>query len=189
MVATPEDPDAMTSTVPKTEPPAAPPGDPVKDALEDPDTRARMVRHANALLRNLADAEEVVDEALMRLWKKKDEYDPAVGSVGNWLSRYVTNTIRERFRDRTRRAGSPLVEHCEARIDHEPDLADIRFQVERYLNKLAGEYKAAVKLRYLEDLEYAEIAVRLNTTPVNARAKVSRGLQQLREYAKKEGRP
>jgi RNA polymerase sigma-70 factor (ECF subfamily) len=178
----------MTSTVPKTDPPAAPSNDPVEAALNDPTTRAKMLRQAHAQLGNLADAEEVVDEAIMRLWKKKDQYDPNEGSVTQWLHKYVVYTVKEKFRDKKKHTGKGDVEWLEARPETEVDLADLRFQVERHVNKLKGNSQAVIKMRHFDDADDAEIARRLQTTAVNVRKIASRAIQQLREIAKKEGR-
>jgi DNA-directed RNA polymerase specialized sigma24 family protein len=76
----------------------------------------------------------------------------------------------------------PFVVYLPATSD--TDAADHRFLVERFLDQLPIELRTAVKLRYLDELEYPDIAERLKITVVNARMKVCRGLKLLRELAR-----
>ena len=55
------------------------------------------------------------------------------------------------------------------------------------LEGLNDPYRAALRLRYLEGLSYAEIAIRLDTIERTARTWVGRGLMQLR--ARLGGKP
>lgn len=49
------------------------------------------------------------------------------------------------------------------------------------LDALPTAQRAAIELRYQNELEFEEIAERLKTSPLNARKLVSRGIQRLRE--------
>jgi len=61
---------------------------------------------------------------------------------------------------------------------------DIPLEVEAVrarLGELADPYRSAVTLRYLEELDYPEIAKRLGTIERTARTWVARGLEKLRK--------
>lgn len=45
-------------------------------------------------LRNSADAEDVVQEVLMRIFRKAHSFDPAKGELPNWINTIITNEIR-----------------------------------------------------------------------------------------------
>ena len=53
--------------------------------------------------------------------------------------------------------------------------------VRQLLRLLPANYREAVELRFLQELDYAQIAARIGSTPENARARVHRALGKLRE--------
>jgi len=77
----------------------------VKRALEDPETKAKLLRFARVNLKNEADAEEAVQETFARAWKKKDLYDPDAATVGVWLAGFARNVFNEKYRDRKETQG------------------------------------------------------------------------------------
>lgn len=178
----------MTSTVPKSIA-AAPPDDPVKEALENPEIRAKLLSRSFTALGNHADAQEAVQETLARAWAKRALYKPDCGSVSGWLYGFAANVFKEKYRDKKKHTGKVDVDWLQARPDNRVDQADIRFVVERHMTKLKGNYQAVIRMRHFEDADDAEIAKRLQTTCVNVRQLARRALVQLREFAMKEGRP
>ena len=169
----------------------APPPDPVTAALADPSVRAKLLAHAHTCLRGApaVDAEEVVSRVTAKVLENRAAFDPTRGGVTAWIHGFVPNVAREAIRaayklpSQPSPDGLPLDELAVARPDVESDPAELRFRVEKCLNQLPAEFRAAVSMRYLEDAEFAEIAARLGTTAVNARMKVSRGIRRLRELA------
>jgi RNA polymerase sigma-70 factor, ECF subfamily len=57
----------------------------------------------------------------------------------------------------------------------------------RLLSELSPDQREAVRARVLEDLDYSELATRLQVSPVVARQRVSRGLRALRRRIQHEG--
>lgn len=72
---------------------------------------------------------------------------------------------------------------------HIEDLVDLKDQVNRMdqaLASLSPKLAAAVKLRVANELEYSEVAQQLGISQAAARARVSRGLNQLAEAFEEE---
>ena len=71
------------------------------DALYD-----RMARPLYALglrwLGDVGEAEELVQETLVRAWRQVDRFDPARGRVGSWLFGYEMPSSEQRGRHRVR---------------------------------------------------------------------------------------
>lgn len=65
------------------------------------------------------------------------------------------------------------------RIEELAGLADLRGRVARELQELSAEHALVLRLRILEELDYPEIAARLDITEQTARTRVSRGLKRL----------
>ncbi|WP_321330733.1 sigma-70 family RNA polymerase sigma factor [uncultured Bacteroides sp.] len=63
----------------------------------------------------------------------------------------------------------------------EEDRAMIQKQIETYLNMLTGRQREAVYLRFIEELDYEEIAIMLNMTAPAVRKLVCRAIARIRE--------
>jgi RNA polymerase sigma-70 factor (ECF subfamily) len=170
--------------------PTAPPEDSVRAALDDPAVRAKLLAHARAVLRgHPADVADAVQEVFRRAWDRRHSFDPAIGSAEGWLFGFAALVFREVFRAAGRRPAQEPDDQAlweklaVAPVGTDTDTADRRLLVERLLDRLPAEFRAAVELRYLDELDYPEIAGRLTITVVNARMKVCRGLKLLRDLA------
>jgi RNA polymerase sigma-70 factor (ECF subfamily) len=81
-----------------------------------------------------------------------------------------------------RRAGvqAPVLDGEElARIEELASLGELRAAVAGALADLAAEQRDAVRLRVVEELDYAQVAGRLGISEQAARARVSRGLRAI----------
>lgn len=65
------------------------------------------------------------------------------------------------------------------RIEELASLGELREQVAHGLAELPVDYRDAVRLRVVDELDYAEVAERLRITEQAARARVSRGLRRI----------
>ena len=73
----------------------------------------------------------------------------------------------------------PLQEDDVCRIEQLADLQAVRRALEEHVEQLSTDQRDALQLRVLEELPYAEVALRLQVTEATARARVSRALRQL----------
>lgn len=89
---------------------------------------------------------------------------------------YVDRGMRERLGVQL---GCASVEEV-ARVEELADLDSLRALVAAGLRTLSVEQRAAVQLRIVAELPYAEVAQRLAISEPTARARVSRGLRTLR---------
>jgi RNA polymerase sigma factor (sigma-70 family) len=134
---------------------------------------APMVRLAHLMVGSAAVAEEIVQDALVRVSRKLDRVD----NPGAYLRVAVMNGCRnERRRKaierRYRDAGAGATR--EAALDSYQELADA-------LAALPAKRRAAVVLRYYADLPEAEIAAVLDCRPGTVKSLLHRGLAQLKE--------
>lgn len=133
------------------------------------------------LMQSRADAEEVLQEAFLEVWKRAREFDPARGGLETW----VTTIARTRAIDRLRAMGTvartvegashqpPPVSATPKAPDEAAELGQDRARVLAALAQLPPEQREVVELAYFEGLSQREIAERtgdpLGTVKTRAR--------------------
>jgi RNA polymerase sigma-70 factor (ECF subfamily) len=124
---------------------------------------ARPHRVAWRMLGDGAEAEDVAQEAMLRLWRDADKWQPGGPGVAAWLTRVATNLCLDRLRQRARLSGEEVPE----RADEAP-LADTAIERDQArgaviaaLDRLTERQRAAVVLTYYEELPNADAAVML----------------------------
>ncbi len=129
-----------------------------------------LYRHAARIVGAGADAEDVVQDALVSAWRAIGSFEGT--SFRAWLFRIVTNRALDRIRARKRHPELPLepplgdaeVTWAEPAAPG-PDLADLATGrealavVEDALERVPAEQRAALLLRDIEGFSYEEIAV------------------------------
>lgn len=122
---------------------------------------------AGRMLGNAAEAEEVVQEAFLRVWQKAPAWRPDGGArFATWLARVLANLCI----DRRRRARSVPLEDAPEMPDPAPGAeeslvaAERRRHVEAALARLPDRQRAAVILSYYEGLSNAEVAGALDVS-------------------------
>ena len=147
-------------------------------------------RLARLLLQDTCDAEEVVQDTFVYLFRNLERYDAEKGSFRTWLR----VTLVSRCRNKRRRRQLPIVslESLEnaGRTLADPnrsgdpasalDAQEARRTMWEALKRVSPGARDALILRYYEGLPYAEIAVALGCSSDAARARVVHGKVQLR---------
>ena len=139
---------------------------------------------AYRLTGNDDDAYDLVQEALLRVRKGLETYQP--GSMEAWLSRIVTNVFLDEVRRRRRRPVEALPEDPERLLPSSPgaDEATDRLpdDVQAALRRLPEDFRTAVVLCDVVGLSYEEIADALAVPVGTVRSRIHRG-RRLRRAA------
>jgi RNA polymerase sigma-70 factor, ECF subfamily len=144
-----------------------------------------MYSVAYRLAGNQSDAEDVVQEALLRVKRGLVNYTP--GSLQGWLARIVTNVFLDETRRRKRRPQTALPEDPDRVIAGGPgadeDLAmrSLPDHIQLALAGLQEEFRTAVVLCDVAGFSYAEIAEHTGVPVGTVRSRVHRGRSRLRE--------
>ena len=143
------------------------------------------------MLGDSAEAEDAAQETFIRAYSHLGSYD-SQRSFKTWLLSIASNHCVDRIRkrrvntvslDEPLASGSPLEI---ASSDPLPEDVLLRRErsalIQRMLDELAPEYRAAVVLRYWYDCSYSEIAAALNTTESAIKSRLFRARQMLAEH-------
>ncbi len=136
---------------------------------------------------NDADALDATQEALVAIVRGLPRFDGRA-CFSTWAYRVATNACLDELRRRRRRPVVGLPERDGEALevaDHRPGPADQvadRSEVDAALAELAPEFRAAVVLRDLCQLDYAEIAEVLEIPPGTVRSRIARGRAQLADH-------
>ncbi len=122
-------------------------------------------RLALRMLRDGAEAEDVAQEALLRLWKIAPDWRTGEAKVSTWLYRVVSNLATDRLR---KRRGVGLDEAPEVADDSPSVLEDMMQRdrmaaLEAALAQLPERQRLAVTLRHIDGLSNPEIAEAMET--------------------------
>ena len=147
---------------------------------------ARVYRLAYRLTGNVHDAEDLTHDVFIRVFRSLSTYQP--GTFEGWLHRITTNVFLDKMRRKQRIRFDALSDESAARLasrDPGPEqvYAATHFDddVQRALDALSPEFRAAVVLCDIEGLSYEEIAATLDIKLGTVRSRIHRGRAQLRE--------
>jgi RNA polymerase sigma-70 factor, ECF subfamily len=125
------------------------------------------------------DALDATQEALIAIARGIGRFDGR-SAFTTWMYRVATNAALDELRRRSRRP-VPLDAPPELTTPSAEGSVDARLDVDRALATVPEEFRTAVVLRDLADLDYPEIADVLDVPVGTVKSRISRGRQALRE--------
>jgi RNA polymerase sigma-70 factor (ECF subfamily) len=141
--------------------------------------RDRVVRLAAHVLHNPREAEDVAQEAFVKAFRQIGQFRGESGFYA-WLYRIVVNLCLDRMRRKCVTAEMPLEDgSLPTLIAPSPDI-DKRLAVTQILDTLTPPMRAALVLREVEGLEYAEIAAVLDIPVGTVRSRLNSAREQFR---------
>jgi RNA polymerase sigma-70 factor, ECF subfamily len=150
----------------------------------------RMFRIARAILRNDAEAEDIVQDAFVRAFTELDTLrDP--GSVAAWLARITANLAISRIRLLKRRSRIVL---AEGELKDRPDyiesdqrtperltaISDVRRLLENAIDRLPDGFREVFVLRVVEQMSVEETASTLGVLAQTVKSRLHRAKAMLR---------
>jgi RNA polymerase sigma-70 factor, ECF subfamily len=146
--------------------------------------RAELVAYCYRMLGSFHEAEDLVQETMLRAWQARDRYDSARASVRTWLYRIATNACLTALRGRARRplpsglgapsedTGAPLTPALDIPwLQPFPDSrfdvaarADLHLALVAAMQVLSPKQRAVLVLREVLQFSAAEVAAQLETT-------------------------
>jgi RNA polymerase sigma-70 factor (ECF subfamily) len=126
----------------------------------------RVMRIAQRMLGSAAEADEVLQETLVRVWQNADRWDPARAGLSTWIGTIAWRLCADRLRAPGRRLQLDLLEdQSMASPDADAETQLIRqqtlSQVQRALDRLPPRQRAAFVLFHVEEVSGQEAAALL----------------------------
>ena len=136
-----------------------------------------LLRVAYLLTGDRHAAEDLLQEVLEQMYVRWRRIE---GAPEAYARRALVNRATNRWRSRARRPETPFeARHEQPRPDHGEDVA-LRSAVLAALRDLPARQRAAVVLRYLDDLPVHEVAEALGCSEGTVKSNAARGLDRLR---------
>jgi RNA polymerase sigma-70 factor (sigma-E family) len=140
--------------------------------------RAALLRMAYLLTGNQADAEDLLQAALAKTflaWRRIEDR----GALDGYVRRAMVNTHISWWR-RRRLEEYPTDDIPDQPVADHAGESELHDSLSRALRRLPDRMRAAVVLRYYEDMSEAEIAGVLGISPGTVKSTVSRAVAKLR---------
>jgi RNA polymerase sigma-70 factor (ECF subfamily) len=156
-------------------------------ALESFYDRHRVLAYSLALqlLGNTGDAEDVVQEAFLNVWRAAETYRPAMSSARSWLLRIVHHRAIDKLRARQSRL-QPFALQDDLELAGSSDVwREVSGnltgeEVRRALQQLPAEQRETIELAYFTGYTHSQIAQAMDVPLGTVKGRLRIGLHKLK---------
>lgn len=145
----------------------------------------QMLSTALRLVGNLEDAQDIAQEAFLRLYRNLRKL-PDIQEMRSWLYRVTVNLCNDLLRQRGRRRTEPLSGPDPMSAARDPELSLLDLErgrlVEMALATLPEKERAALVLRDVEGLPTREVARILGSSEVTVRSQISVARGKIKKF-------
>jgi RNA polymerase sigma-70 factor, ECF subfamily len=147
------------------------------------------------MLRDRGEAEELVSDVFLEIWRRCERYDPTRGAPLAYLvtltrSRAIDRQRSAAFRSKTNLSGADSLDSAKASQSPDPAASAIivenRKRVRAAMEQLEPLYRQAVELAFFDGLSHTQIAQRLDKPLGTVKTYIRQGLIRLRDCLRKE---
>lgn len=139
------------------------------------------------IMNNQADAEDIVQETLLKIWTHRGRWEEGRAKFSTWLYRVITN----RCIDVKRRPRNEDIEQVPEVADDKPlaiaeiQRHEVNSMLEAAMERLPEQQRIALIFSYTENLNNSEIAEVMQTSVAAVESLLKRGRQRLRELLRR----
>lgn len=148
-----------------------------------------FMRRAARILRNTADAEEVVQDTFTKIYMHADTFEVRDGATfSSWAYRILLNTTYTRYQKLIKEgkrftAIDPEFEQLIGEKKEHTAFAEERDAIDRVLARLPGHFARVLRLHYLERWSHKDIAAETGETVGSVKARIHRAKAAFRKEA------
>ena len=141
----------------------------------------KIYAHAYYRLGNTSDAEDVTQEAFLKLWKVAPNWKQDKAHVSTWLYRVVSNLCKDRYRRTTLEATTRIQEPTDESASPTSELDEQIRQKALYaaMSALPESQRLAVQLRHIDELTNPQIAEIMDLSIEAVESLTARGKRKL----------
>lgn len=125
-------------------------------------------------------AEDVVQDAMLAVWRRASQFDATRGSASAWIFTIATHARIDRMRRDRHMANAADIDTQSSLLvapdTHEPDAARLADVV----SSLPAEQRRIVELSFYSDIPHAEIAARLDIPLGTVKSRIRLAISKLR---------
>ncbi len=144
----------------------------------------RLYRIAFSLTGNREDAEDMVQEAYMRLWKRRDDLDgvdnPEAFGV-TVVKNVCLNMLRSRRQDEETDVGGGTEPAAETDVGREIEARDALGVVAELIERLPERQREVIRMRDVGDCSFEEIETATGLSAGNVRTLLSRARKRIKD--------
>jgi RNA polymerase sigma-70 factor, ECF subfamily len=149
---------------------------------------ALVFTFAMRLLHGRSEAEDLLQEVFLQVWRQSNNYQPQRGSPEAWIITMTRSRAIDKLRSLRRRdrgaAALPALAAVEVggRVDSGADASEARVMVQSVLTKLPEAQRRVLELAYFDGLTQSEIAARLGEPLGTVKTRLRAGIERLRQF-------
>jgi RNA polymerase sigma-70 factor (ECF subfamily) len=146
---------------------------------------------ALGILRDRDEAQEVLQDAFVAIWKNAARYDPSLGTATGWMIHLTRNLAIDRVRKRRRIEGlrrrfSEENEIQEQDVPASPLIdAETAGRVRSALKRLPGDQRQALDLAFFQGCTQTEIAEILREPLGTVKSRIRRAMERVKTLLEK----
>jgi RNA polymerase sigma-70 factor (ECF subfamily) len=145
------------------------------------------------ILRDRAEAEEILQQVFVRVWTRAELYDPRLGGPMPWLVRLARNCAIDRLRARRARDGAswtpldesmaePAASNTDSRTPEAAAVdAERRGKVRDALDALPAEQRRLIEAAFFEGYTHSELAERFGLPLGTVKTRIRAGMIAMRQ--------
>ena len=138
----------------------------------------KLFRAALAMMGGKADAEDIVQDAFVKLFEKQPDFESLEHETA-WLIRVTVNLCKNRLRSHWWKNSTPLLESYPAQTERRHELLET-------VLSLPAKYRAVIHLFYYEGYSTKEIAEMTKRKDSTVREQLTRARRILKKYLEGE---
>jgi len=144
----------------------------------------KMYRFALRLLRDEDEAKDIVQEAMIRVWNKREEMHTYL-NMEAWCMRVVRNLSLDRLKSKQYNSdsldNSYNLSYNGANPEQKTEIDNTMENIHNFIAKLPDKQRQIIQLRDIEGFSYQEIGEILNLDANNVKVNLFRARKSVRE--------
>ena len=144
--------------------------------------RPMLMATARRIVGDEAEAEDVVQDALLRMWQLRDEPIQNVEGMARVVVRHLSYDAVRRRHERVAIEETDVADSLPAE-----GMTDVEVRMMALVGQLPTMQQTVLRLRHVEEMEMKDIAELIGTTEVAVRQSLSRARRKLMEQFTQKG--